>query len=102
SRLTIAVPDAPPGVTVSRDGTDVAAAAWGSPIAVDAGAHAIHVVAPGYQDWNTSATVSPGQTLAVEVPHLELAGPKATAATAAPSSETQTVEPIPASPGVDA
>jgi hypothetical protein len=71
SRLAVQVPREVPGLVVSRDGTDLAPAAWGSPIPIDAGAHKIRARAEGHESWETSVTVStPGRTVSVEVPEL--------------------------------
>jgi hypothetical protein len=71
SRLTIVVHSQVAGLTISRDETDVAAAAWGTPIPVDSGAHRVRATAAGHDPWETSVTLSnPGQTIVVEVPEL--------------------------------
>jgi hypothetical protein len=72
SRITIVVPHEVVGLVITQDQTDLTEAAWGSPIPVDLGAHAIRAHAPGHDDWETTVDVSsPGQTVSVEVPELK-------------------------------
>jgi hypothetical protein len=86
SRLVIVVSHEVPGLVVSRDGTDMAPAAWGSPIPIDPGAHAVRARADGREAWETSVTVSdPGKTVTLEVPQLQ-PSPGASASAAAPVS----------------
>jgi len=76
TRLTIRVTGEVTGLTITRDQTDLASAAWGEAIPVDPGTHEIHAEAPGHEPWTTSVVVSTaGQTVTVEVPML-IATPK--------------------------
>jgi tetratricopeptide (TPR) repeat protein len=71
ARLTIHVAGDPTDITITRDQTDLASAAWGKGIPVDPGTHEIHAEAPGHQPWTTTVVVSTaGQTVTVEVPVL--------------------------------
>lgn len=79
-KLTILVGRELPGLTVKRDGAEVPAAALGTPIPVDPGAHEIRVEAAGHEPWSITVTIGPkGQTVPVEVPELR-ATPEAPAA----------------------
>jgi hypothetical protein len=77
--LTIAVPAASdlPGLRVTRDGEEVARAALGVPVPVDAGAHEIEATAPGRKPWKTALAVAQtalaGERKSIDVPVLELA-----------------------------
>jgi hypothetical protein len=71
TKLTVVVPSPVSGITVTRDGTDVSQAAWGTPTPMDAGPHVVRVEASGYRPWTTTVTLtSPGQTISVEIPAL--------------------------------
>jgi tetratricopeptide (TPR) repeat protein len=71
TRLTIRVTGEVTGLAISRDQTDLAAAAWGDAIPVDPGTHEIHAEAPGHEPWTKTIVVSTaGQTMTVEVPPL--------------------------------
>ncbi len=84
-RLSIHIGQGPAGVTVHRDGAEMAQAALGSPIPVDAGKHEITVTAEGYAPWTTTVTVStPGETVEVDVPELQALPSQKEAPAAAP------------------
>lgn len=71
SMLTIAVPHPAPSLEVKRDGLSVDAAAFGVPVAVDAGDHVIEASAPGKQPWKGSVRVARDAAKAsIEVPEL--------------------------------
>ena len=71
TRLKIHVKSEVTGLAITRDGTPLASAAWGTPIPVDPGTHEIRAEAPGHEPWVTSVTASAqGQTVPVEVPEL--------------------------------
>lgn len=80
-RLAIRAPSAIAGLVVKRDGTELAAAAWGTAIPVDPGPHTVDAQAPGRAPWTTTVTAQqPGQTMTVDVPDLgpgEVASAKA-------------------------
>ncbi len=82
SRLTVNVPEASRlrGLSVSRDGLPLTAAAWSVATAVDGGNHVVEVTAPGRKTWRSELAVPAEQgAITVEVPVLE---EEATAATA--------------------
>jgi serine/threonine-protein kinase len=59
-----------PGLQVTRDGTNVGAAAWGASLPCDPGQHTISVSAKGKETWTTTvmlAAVSDVQTVSVPV-----------------------------------
>lgn len=76
SRLRVEAPDAPPGLSVSRAGAPMGAAALGVPLVVDPGDQTIEAEAPGRQRWSTTVTVKPdGDDVVVTIPRLgEIAG----------------------------
>jgi hypothetical protein len=53
---------APPGTRVVRDATEVGAAAFGVPLALDPGPHTITVAAPGHSDAVTQVSVAEGES----------------------------------------
>ena len=76
--LTIVVPAAAdrPDLQIKRDGDAVGRAAWGVPIPVDPGAHAVEATAAGRKPWHGQASIegTPAQT-SIEVPPLEIEPP---------------------------
>ena len=80
SRLAIRVPHEVRGLVVTRDGSELAAAAFGSAIPVDPGTHEIRAQAAAHEPWTTSVSVTaPGQTVSVDVPELTASAVAATA-----------------------
>jgi hypothetical protein len=72
SRLTIAVASKADGLTVTRDGSSVGTAEWGTPIPVDPGSHAIDAQAPHRKPFHQSVDVpSGGASITVTVAELE-------------------------------
>jgi hypothetical protein len=71
-KLTIAVNTPVEGLVVTRDGVEVGAAAWGTPVAVDPGDHSITATAPGYVTWSATIKVPAQATPAttVDIPEL--------------------------------
>jgi hypothetical protein len=68
-RLTIVVPpDAPPGLTIMRDGAPVVGSALGVAIPVDPGAHVVVARAPDHADWMTRVDVAASAKTVVEIP----------------------------------
>lgn len=102
--LTIVVPAAAdvPDLTVTRDGEAVGRPAWGAPIPVDPGTHAVQASAPGRKTWQGQAQVAgAGAKASIEVPPLEpeAAAPAASGATPAPAgAATPAATETPASP----
>jgi hypothetical protein len=71
SRLLIRAPGGIAGLVVKRDGSELAAAAWGSAIPVDPGAHQVVAQAPGRVPWSSQVSVEgAGQTTTVDIPDL--------------------------------
>jgi serine/threonine-protein kinase len=81
SRLSIAVPTAPNGVVVKRDGSPVDRAEWGVAVPVDPGPHVVEASAPSKRAWRTTVDVAKSpSTATVEVPKLpDAVGPDANA-----------------------
>ncbi len=70
-QISVSAANQLPGLSVRRDGTPVPGEAFGSPLPVDPGSHAIEVSAPGCLTWSTHIDIrKPGDTLTVEVPRL--------------------------------
>jgi hypothetical protein len=69
ARLTIAVPKGQV-VDVTRDGTPIESAAFGTPVPIDPGKHAISASAPGKKKWTTSVDVTGGAQVSVDIPVL--------------------------------
>lgn len=90
-KLVVDVPSSLKDVTVKRDGIVVGAAAWGTPIPVDAGPHTITVSAPGKQ-WDTTSTAVEKQTVHVTVPADLPAAPVAEAPPPPPIVETTSTQ----------
>ncbi len=59
------------GLSVLRDGTPIAQAAWGAKLPVDPGVHELRAEAPGHEPWSQSIDVAKqSEALTVEVPAL--------------------------------
>jgi hypothetical protein len=73
-RMTIEVPPEArmADLVVRRDGIDVVASSWGTPVPADPGEHVVEAAAPGRSPWATTIVVrDDGATLTVRVPALE-------------------------------
>ncbi|HTR51411.1 MAG TPA: hypothetical protein VMJ10_11935 [Kofleriaceae bacterium] len=71
SYVTVTVDAPAPGLAIKRDGKPLAPEAWGQPIAIDPGPHAIAASAPGYESWTAKVAIRPGGDRAdVRVPAL--------------------------------
>ena len=70
SKLVIRVTTDAPGLVVTRDGTTVDRAAWGTPLPIDPGAHTISAEATDRHAWSSSVSVTDPGTITVEVPEL--------------------------------
>lgn len=83
--LTIVIADAPPGVTVIRDGVTLTSASLGNPLPIDPGKHQIEVRAPGHEPYSTEVDIAPRGEQSLSIPPLI---PAPTAPTApAPATE---------------
>jgi serine/threonine-protein kinase len=90
-----------PDLTVTRDGEPVGRPAWGTPIPVDPGAHAVQASAPGRKTWQGQARVDgPGAKASIDVPALDpdASAPAPGATTSAPASGSTTAPAQPAAP----
>jgi serine/threonine-protein kinase len=102
AHLIVVVPKASAGLTVKRDGVLVEPAAYGVPIAIDAGSHALTATAPGRRAWSTEIVFGKeGEKRTVEVPALvdekvAAAPVAAPAPTPAPPPAERAVAPAPA------
>jgi hypothetical protein len=62
------------GLTVRRDGADIPAAAYGTPLPINPGSYTLEVSAPGFRSWSTRIDAKqPGELVTVEIPRLERA-----------------------------
>ena len=93
--LTVVVPPAVdrPDLQVTRDGEMLGRAAWGTPIPVDPGPHAIQASAAGRKTWQAQAQVAgAGAKVSLEVPPLDADTPS----TPAPATPAPAAAPEPA------
>lgn len=97
SRLTITVTQPAPDLRVTRDGTGVGSAEWGTPLPLDPGAHRVEAVAPGKKTWSTAVTVKRQSSTEVTIAPLEDASPAAAVAVPPPPL-SPVVGPTPAPP----
>jgi hypothetical protein len=77
SRLTIAAPEAVPGLEVKLDGVRVEANVLGTAISVDPGEHAASAAAPGREPWQTKLLIKETESRTVTVPSLASTVPPA-------------------------
>jgi hypothetical protein len=71
AKLTISAPaNAPAGLVITRDGTQIEPGAVGIPLYVDAGSHEIKASARGFEAFVQSITVVDGKTETVAIPPL--------------------------------
>lgn len=70
-RLTIDAGRSVAGLSVTRNGVKIEAAALGAPIPVDPGPQAIVVAAPDREGWQTTVQLREGESKTVQVPLLE-------------------------------
>jgi hypothetical protein len=95
TRLTLEIPPEAelPGLTVRRDGVEVAVATWNVASPVDPGDHVVEAEAPGRAPWRATIAVSgDGTSRTVRVPPLEPLPP-------VPASSTPAVVTLPTAPG---
>ncbi|WP_437649584.1 hypothetical protein [Sorangium sp. So ce362] len=96
TRLLVEVPadSAAPGLSVRRNGQELAQVLWGTPMPVDPGAYTVEASAPGRLPWSTTAAIDPaGGTVTLTVPPLDAApppqgAPPAAAPRDAPAAQT--------------
>ncbi len=73
-RLVVRVTAPVPGLVVTRDGTTLDEAIWGTTLPVDPGDHLVRAEAPGYEPWSSSVSITRrGDTVTVKVPKLSAA-----------------------------
>ncbi len=83
-KLRILIKNSPPGVTVARDGRELAAAALGEALPVDPGNHEIVASAGGYRVERRTVTVAEGTTAEIEISLLAQPGSAVATTTAEP------------------
>lgn len=72
SRLTVAVASKADGLAVTRDGSNVGTAEWGTPIPVDPGSHVVDAQAPHRKPFHQSVDVpAGGASITVTVAELD-------------------------------
>jgi serine/threonine-protein kinase len=98
--LTVVVPAASdrPDLEIKRDGNVIGRPAWGTPIPVDPGPHAVDATASGRKPWHGQVTVDgPAAQASLEVPVLE-AGPAPEAPPVAAPAPALAAAPVPPPP----
>lgn len=71
SKLTLVPPKNVPGLEVRRNGEELGALLWNSPIPVDPGTYTIEASAPSRKKWSSSIAVGPnGASVTVTIPDL--------------------------------
>jgi hypothetical protein len=69
--LLVSPPNLPAGLSLTLDGAALPPPAWGTPIVVDPGAHALLARAPGRQSFATTLTaIAEGATFTFQIPNL--------------------------------
>jgi len=96
AHLVLVVPEPArlPALRIARDGTDVTAPLWGTPVPIDPGPHTLVVSAPDHRPATLHVDIQPGpgeQT--IEAPVLEEAEAPAPSAEAAPATAGAANEP---------
>jgi hypothetical protein len=74
AKLTIVLPPtllALPGLTITRDGTPMDRALWGTPVPIDPGDHVVTVMAPGKRPYEGKVWAEPAAKLTIAVAALE-------------------------------
>ncbi|WP_437288488.1 hypothetical protein [Sorangium sp. So ce406] len=75
-----------PGLLIRVDGHDIPAAALGTPIPIDPGAHEVEATAQGYSVWSTTVQVGDSADLkTIAIPKLQPAPPEKVAAPEGPA-----------------
>ncbi|WP_437958490.1 hypothetical protein WME76_01750 [Sorangium sp. So ce119] len=75
-----------PGLLIRVDGHDIPAAALGTPIPIDPGAHEVEATAQGYSVWSTTVQVGDSADLkTIAIPKLQPAPPEKVAAPQGPA-----------------
>src|SRR5690606_19721148 len=71
-KLRVVVSEPVPGLTILRDGVEMGAPQWDTPVPVDPGAREIEVRAPGKKAWKATVEIpaSPEEVV-LEIPALE-------------------------------
>jgi hypothetical protein len=77
SHLTIAAPEAVPGLEVKLDGVPVEANVLGTAISVDPGDHTAGATAPGREPWSTKLRIHEKESRTLTVPSLTSTAPAA-------------------------
>ena len=73
-KVSVAPANQVSGLTVRRDGADIPAAAFGTPLPINPGSYTLEVSAPGFRPWSTPIDAKqPGEIVTVEIPRLEKA-----------------------------
>lgn len=101
SKLTLVVPSQAivPGLSITRNGEAVPAAAWSVAVPVDPGEQKIAAAAPGYAPWTLDVTLPPnGARIVVDVPALQALPPSEVAPAAVAQTEPITQAPAALTP----
>lgn len=68
--IEVDVAKAPKGLVVTRDGAEVADAAWGVAVAVDPGEYELTASAPGFEPWKSRVRIELGDAKQITIPAL--------------------------------
>ncbi len=102
AKLTTTVAQPVDGLSIKRDGVEVAHAEWGVPIPIDAGQHTLDASAPGRKPWSQIVAIAQdGAQVSVAVPPLDEAPAATTPAPApvpGPAPLSSAPAPAPAAP----
>jgi len=96
SYLTLTVPESSrlSGLTIKRNGTNVDAALWNTPVPVDAGDYEIAGQAPDHAPWSTKVTIATSERKSVEVPRFKEVAPGQTPETPRAPVDTNAQPPV--------
>lgn len=97
--IVVGAPIAALGPRITRDATEVGAAAWGAEIPLDPGPHSLRATAPGHVAWEAVVELEIGKVSRVTVPPLELVpAPPAKASASPPPAPPSASMPVAAPP----
>ncbi len=96
SYLTVTVAEAPPGLSLERDGEPFDIAALGTKIPADPGHHTLRATAPGYRPWTADVEIGPAHDeQRVDVPRLTRDTEVGLAPAPAPAAPLSSLRPRP-------
>jgi hypothetical protein len=89
-----------PGLSIRRDGVEVAREQWGVPVPIDPGSHTFTIYAPGKQPWGTGVEVplNGSGVVTIDVPPLADFADRAPAPPTAVAGRAAPIAPVAAAP----